>query len=117
MKQLKQWRTQGNAPDVTPETFAQATQALAQIPVPAPAGADKGKDKGKGKPNAAPAGNTTNDAGQESQNGMVLASGNTGGPTLSTGVTTGLLAAAVLGVGLLGMHLRGRRRAPSTRLS
>ncbi|MFI7335635.1 P1 family peptidase [Micromonospora aurantiaca (nom. illeg.)] len=117
MKQLKQWRTQGNAPDVTPETFAQATQALQQTPVPAPAGADKGKDKGKGKPNAAPAGNTTSDAGQESQNGMVLASGNTGGPTLSTGVTTGLLAAAVLGVGLLGMHLRGRRRAPSTRLS
>ena len=114
MKQLKQWRTQGNAPDVTPETFAQATQALQQTPVPAPAAADNGKDKPKPKPKAAPAGNTSE---QESQNGMVLASGNTGGPTLSTGVTTGLLAAGILGVGLLGMHLRGRRRATTARLS
>ncbi|RBQ04731.1 peptidase S58 family protein [Micromonospora sp. LHW51205] len=109
MKQLKQWRTQGNAPDVTPETFAQATQALAQTPVPAPAGADNGKPKPK--PKAAPASNTTQ---QESQNGMVLASDNTGGPTLSTGVTTGLLAAGILGVGLLGMHLRGRRRGQAS---
>ncbi|MET8063258.1 P1 family peptidase, partial [Micromonospora sp. NPDC005313] len=112
MKQLKQWRTQGNAPDVTPETFAQATQALAQTPVPAPAGADKDK----GKPKAAPASNT-NDAAQESQNGMVLASGDTGGPSVPTGVTTALLAAGILGIGLLGMHLRGRRRAPSAQLS
>ncbi|MFI7249063.1 P1 family peptidase [Micromonospora chalcea] len=117
MKQLKQWRTQGNAPDVTPETFAQASQALKQTPVPAPAAADNGKDKGKGKPKAAPAGNTTNDATQDSQNGMVLASGNAGGPSVPTGVTTALLAAGVLAVGLLGMHLRGRRRAPSAGLS
>ncbi|MGC4893108.1 P1 family peptidase [Micromonospora sp. DT31] len=111
MKQLKQWRTQGNAPTVTPETFAQASEALKQTPVPAPAGADKDKGKGKGKPNAAPASNTRNDAGQDSQNGIVLASGDTGGPGVSTGVTTALLAAVLLSVGLLGMHLRGRRRA------
>ncbi|MBQ1042661.1 MULTISPECIES: P1 family peptidase [unclassified Micromonospora] len=109
MKQLKQWRTQGNAPTVTPETFAQASQALAQTPVPAPAAADNGKPKPK--PKAAPAGNTTQ---QDSQNGMVLASGNAGGPSVPTGVTTGLLAAGILGVGLLGMHLRGRRRGQAS---
>ncbi|AXO36381.1 P1 family peptidase [Micromonospora chalcea] len=107
MKQLKQWRTQGNAPTVTPETFAQASQALAQTPVPAPPAADNGKPK----PKAAPAGNTTQ---QDSQNGMVLASGNAGGPSVPTGVTTGLLAAGILGVGLLGMHLRGRRRGQAS---
>ncbi|MBB5115921.1 P1 family peptidase [Micromonospora echinospora] len=109
MKQLKQWRTQGNAPTVTPETFAQASQALAQTPVPAPPAADNGKPKPK--PKAAPAGNTTQ---QDSQNGMVLASGNAGGPSVPTGVTTGLLAAGILGVGLLGMHLRGRRRGQAS---
>ncbi|MGC4902317.1 P1 family peptidase [Micromonospora echinospora] len=109
MKQLKQWRTQGNAPTVTPETFAQASQALAQTPVPAPPAADNGKPKPK--PKAAPAGNTIQ---QDSQNGMVLASGNAGGPSVPTGVTTGLLAAGILGVGLLGMHLRGRRRGQAS---
>ncbi|MGX1614869.1 P1 family peptidase [Micromonospora chalcea] len=109
MKQLKQWRTQGNAPTVTPETFAQASQALAQTPVPAPPAADNGKPKPK--PKAAPAGNTTQ---QDSQNGMVLASDNAGGPSVPTGVTTGLLAAGILGVGLLGMHLRGRRRGQAS---
>ncbi|MEE3918371.1 P1 family peptidase [Micromonospora sp. BRA006-A] len=114
MKQLKQWRTQGNAPDVTPETSPRRPRRWPRPRSPRRPVPTTARARTSPSPSAAPAGNTPE---QESQNGMVLASGNTGGPTLSTGVTTGLLAAAILGVGLLGMHLRGRRRTPSTRLS
>ncbi|KOX10951.1 MULTISPECIES: P1 family peptidase [Micromonospora] len=118
MKQLKQWRTQGEAPTVTPETFAQASQALAQTPVPAPVAKEKDKGKGKGAAASNGAAPASDNSRESSREGMVLTAGSSdGGPGAPTGATVALLAAVVLGLGLMGRHVLGRRRLlPLSRL-
>jgi L-aminopeptidase/D-esterase-like protein len=49
MPQLAKWRTQGQAPDVTPDAFNRATNALKQTPVPPPTKKKSSDGKGAGK--------------------------------------------------------------------
>jgi L-aminopeptidase/D-esterase-like protein len=83
MPQLEQWRTAGQAPDVTPASFRRASKALKQTPVPRPR-RDRSTESSTDGTVAGPTGGSS--------------SGGTGGFTLQAAVRpeTGLLALVAL---------------------
>ncbi|GGK78848.1 P1 family peptidase [Ornithinimicrobium pekingense] len=94
MPQLEQWRTAGEAPQVTRPEFNRASRALQQTPVPAP-GADRRPSADEGDaltvPVPADGGGTGASAGWSSTEGLSISASLLGGGALAMAAATGLV--------------------------